>query len=305
MGVWPDVSAKGTHEGGEIKVDQLLGFTLADRHARGRIVRLGPVLDEILVAHDYPGVIQNLLAEALVLTALMGSLLKHDGAQFTLQAHATGGLVDLLACDFRQGELRGYIRYDSNRLHGIGANPLLTTTFGEGYLVITFEAGQRYQGIVALEGTSLSEACEAYFAQSEQVPTVIRTGVRNDENGCIAGGLLVQHLPEGEVGRARIHARTERHEWDHVAVHAATTRYQELVDPDLSLQSLVWRLFHEEEHVRVEPLAKLTRGCRCTLQHYEAVLARFPLIDRVEMRGDDGLISVNCEFCSKAFKIDA
>jgi molecular chaperone Hsp33 len=298
---------------GETGFDQVLAFALPGRSARGRAVRLGPVLDEILSAHDYPTAIRHLLAEALVLTALMGSLLKDGDGQLTMQAQAQvqgeagTGIVDLLVCDWRGGELRGYVRHDPERLATLETFPSLRALFGEGaYLALTFDLAatrQRYQGIVPLEGESLAAACQAYFFQSEQIPTLIRTGIRWDGHHCIAGGLLVQHLPEGEEGRERLHVRLDHPEWEHVAALAGSTRHEELVDADLSLEALVWRLFHEEEQVRVDRLPLLSRGCRCSVEHYAAVLARFPEEDREEMRGDDGMISVDCAFCSRVFKI--
>ena len=154
-----------------------------------------------------------------------------------------------------------------------------------------------------LEGASLTEACENYFAQSEQVPTLIRTGIRWDGQRCTAGGLLVQHLAEGEEGRARLHVRMDHPEWEHVSIMAGSIRHAELVDPGLSMEALVWRLFHEESEVRVERLAPLKRGCRCTSEHYADILARFPEDDRAQMRGPDGLIAVDCAFCSRIFSI--
>jgi molecular chaperone Hsp33 len=290
----------------ETGFDRVLAFTIPVRHARGRTVRLGPVLDVVLSAHDYPPPIRHLLAEALVLAALIGSLLKDTDGQMTMQAQAEGGVVDLMVCDYRAGALRGYVRHDAERLAMLGANPSLYALFGQSYLAVTFDmatTGQRYQGIVPLEGASLAEACQNYFAQSEQVPTLIRTGVRWDGQHCIAGGLLVQHLAEGEEGRARLHARMDHPEWEHVAALAGSTRFDELVDAGLSLEALVWRLFHEEPEVRVEALSRLSRGCRCTIEHYQDVLSRFDEVDRVEMRGGDGLITVDCAFCSKLFKI--
>jgi molecular chaperone Hsp33 len=292
---------------GETGFDQILGFTIPLRHARGRVVRLGPVLDVVLSAHDYPAPIRHLLAEALVLTGLIGSLLKDDGSQLTVQAQTQGGIVELLACDYRDGALRGYVRHDAERLASLGANPSLYALFGQSYLAITFDdatSGQRYQGIVPLEGDSLSQACEAYFAQSEQVPTLIRTGVKWDGRHCVAAGLLAQHLAEGEEGRERLHVRLDHPEWEHVAVLAGSIRHEELVDPALSLEAMVWRLVHEEQEVRVEHLAHMTRGCRCTLEHYRGVLSRFPDSELAEMRGDVGFISFDCAFCSKVFSID-
>ena len=287
-------------------IDQLLGFTLPDREARGRVVRLGPVLDRILAAHDYPQGVKQLLAEALVLTALMGALLKREGSQLTLQAQNEGGVVDLLVCDYRDGELRGYVKFDPARVATLGDNPSLTALFGAGYLAITFDmpaTAERYQGVVPLEGRSLADAVESYFARSEQVPTLIRTAVELRANRSVAGGLLIQHLAEGEEGGERIHARPEHPEWRHVAIMGGSVEAEELIDRDLPLPDLLWRLFHEEREVRVQPMATLSRGCRCSVVHFEEVLARFSKEDRRDMRNDDGIILVDCAFCSREFEI--
>src|SRR5688500_16388016 len=161
-------------------LDRLVSFTIPHRDARGRVVRMGPVLHKILAAHAYAPAIKHLLAEALVLTALLGGLLKRAGSQLTLQAQTEGGIVELLVCDYRGGELRGYVKHDPARLALAGADPSLSALFGNGYLAITFDvagAGERYQGVVPLEGATLAEAVESYFAQSEQVPTLIRTAI--------------------------------------------------------------------------------------------------------------------------------
>ncbi len=286
--------------------DQPLVFTIAARHVRGRLVRLGPVLNRIMGAHSYPPVAEQLLAEALVLTVLLGSTLKDENGQLTLQAQTGGGPVELLVCDYRGGELRGYLKFDAERLAEIGPEPTLFGLFGEGFLAITFDhatTGERYQGIVPLEGSSIGEAAEHYFEQSEQIPSLIRLAARHDaEAGCVAGGLLLQHLPEGEVGRDRLHVRHERPEWDHARTIAETLKAEELTDPATSLETLAWRLFHEEE-VRVEPGVILSRGCRCSIDHFAGVLAQFPESERREMADENGLIQVDCAFCSRIFPI--
>jgi len=285
--------------------DTLLGFTLPGRNARGRIVRMEGVLEEVLSAHDYPAPITHLLSEALVLGALMGGLLKGEHAQMTLQAQTQGGIVKLLVCDYRAGAVRGYADFDGERLATLGANPSLTALFGEGYLAITFETEgrQRYQGIVPLEGDSLSQACESYFSQSEQIPTLIRVASRAGRGGRMAAGLLVQHLPDGEEGRERLHVRLDHPDWEHVAVIAGTISHDELLDPELSMEAIAWRLFHEEEEVRVQPGAGLSRGCRCSAAHYETIIARFPPDEQAAMRSEDGIIAVDCAFCSKTFAL--
>ena len=292
----------------ETFADKLLGFTLPTRNARARIVRLDRVIDDVLSAHDYPPPVTHLLGEALVLAALMGGLLKAEGddAQLTMQAQTQDGAVSLLVCDFRGGELRGYADFDGERLSTLGANPTLSALFGEGYLAITFETGkgQRYQGIVPFEGDTLAEACEAYFSQSEQIPTMIRIASRASSNGRVAGGLLIQHLADGEEGRERLHVRMDHPDWEHVATMTSTISHDELLDPALSLEGIAWRLFHEEDEVRIQPGASLSRGCRCSANYYQSVISRFPADEREEMRNDEGLIVVDCAFCARAFELE-
>lgn len=289
----------------ETFADKLLGFTLPSRGARGRVVRLDAVLDEVLGAHDYPAPITHLLAEALVLAALMGGLLKGDKAQLTMQAQTQGGIVNLLVCDYRDGAVRGYADFDAARLAKLGANPSLSALFGSGYLAVTFETeqGQRYQGIVPLEGDSMAEACETYFSQSEQVPTLIRVASRAAGGKRSAAGILIQHLPDGEEGRERLHARMDHPDWEHVAILGGTISHEELLDPALSLEAITWRLFHEEAEVRVQPGAALSRGCRCTLEHYASVIARFPEAEQREMCNEHGIIAIDCAFCSRIFEL--
>jgi len=289
----------------ETFADALMGFTLPSRNARGRIVRLEGVLDEVLSAHDYPAPITHLLSDALVLGALMGGLLKGEQAQLTMQAQTDDGIVRLLVCDYRNGAVRGYADFDRDQLAKLGANPSLKTLFGKGYLAITYETDQRqrYQGIVPLEGDSLAQACESYFSQSEQIPTLIRVASRAGSDGRIAAGLLVQHLADGEEGRERLHVRLDHPDWEHVAVLAGTISHDELLEPTLSLEEIAWRLFHEEEEVRVLPGASLSRGCRCSSEHYTAIIARFPPDEQQAMRNDEGIIAVDCAFCSRPFAL--
>lgn len=285
--------------------DRLMGFTLPGRNARGRVVRLEGVLEQVLSAHDYPPPIMHMLGEALVLGALMGGLLKGEHAQMTMQAQTTGGIVSLLVCDYRAGAVRGYCDFDGERLARLGANPSLAALFGEGYLAITFETegNQRYQGIVPLEGDSLAEACEVYFSQSEQIPTLIRVASRAGAKGRAAAGLLVQHLPDGEEGRERLHVRMDHPDWEHVAVMAGSISHDELLDAGLSLEAITWRLFHEEDEVRVQTGTDLSRGCRCSAEHYATIIARFPPEEQAAMRNEDGIVVVDCAFCSKLFEL--
>jgi molecular chaperone Hsp33 len=285
-------------------LDVAVGFTIPRRSVRGRLVRLGPLLDEVLAAHAYPAPIARTLSEALTLTALLGTMLKDAGGQLTLQAQTERGIIDLMVCDYRGGELRGYVRFDGDRLTELPSLPSLQDLFGKGYLAITFDqavSGERYQGIVPIEGASLADAAQSFFSQSEQIPSLVRLAV--NDTGHIAGGILVQHLPEGEEGRDRIHTRLDHPEWEHVRILAETIRAAELVDRGLPVETLLWRLFHEEEEVRILSTIELGKGCRCDPEHVRSVIARFDAAERETMAADDGTITVDCEFCSRSFPI--
>src|SRR6476620_10032534 len=291
----------------ELKSDVALGVAIPSRNARGRIARLGSVIDTVLANHGYPPVIERLLAEALTLTALLGALLKEPQGQLTLQAQTEGGIIDLMVCDYLGGELRGYVRHDAERVAELGDEPSLQDLFGKGYLAITFDqplASERYQGIVPLEGRNLGEAAQSYLTQSEQIPSLVRLAAEKRDGHWLAGGLLIQHLPEGEEGRERLHTQLDHPDWPHVAILGGSVKTEELTDPELPLDDLLWRLFHEEDEVRTLAPLSLLRGCRCDPVYVRSVIARFPADEREAMVGDDGLIRVDCAFCSSTFAIE-
>jgi len=290
-------------------LDRALAFAIPARSARGRIVRLGTALDEVLAAHAYPPAIEKLLAEALTLAALIGSTLKDASGQLTMQTRTDNGVVQLLVCDYRGGEVRGYIEYDADKLAEAPAEPSLFALFGAGYLAITFDmasSNERYQGIVPLDGETLAEAAQSYFLQSEQIPTLIRVAMRKGPDGaCVAGGLFLQHLPEGEDGRERLHTKLDHPEWEHVAILGGTIAADELTEAALPLETVIWRLFNEEENVRIHADIPIVRGCRCDADYIAGVLAKFPVEERREMADKDGMIVVDCAFCARKFPVAA
>jgi molecular chaperone Hsp33 len=297
--------------------DRVLGFTLPGRGARGRLVRLDAVLGEILAAHAYPDQIARLLAETLALTALLGALFRPSDGQLTVQAKGKGGPVRLLVSDFREGALRGYAAQDLDRRFvaaDAGSSETLAWLFGDGHLVITLDqtgSDERYQGIVELGGETLQAAAQGYFENSEQLPTFVRlAAVRREDGSWSAGGLVLQHLPRAEAGATRLHVEREgaigtdaRADWAHVLALAGTVTDAELADTGLPFETLLWRLFNEDE-VRLFPAIALSKGCRCSIDHIRNVLGQFPEEERAEMRNADGVISVDCEFCSRQFLLD-
>lgn len=294
---------------GAADTDRVLGFLLPGRSARGRLVRLGPLLDEILSAHSYPEPLARLLADALALTALLGATLRPDEGTVTLQAQGEGGPVRMLVTDWRQGALRGYVEQDKSV--DLSRNTSLEGLMGEGYLAITVDqiaSAERWQGIVELKGQGIAEAAEAYFNQSDQLPTLVRLACAQEDDGWAAGGLLLQQVGRREEAGPRLHVEAEMGEtraadWAHVAILAGSVRGEELGNPALPLEDLLWRLFHEDE-IRVLPEQRLEKGCRCSAAHIEAVLARFPESELEAMREPDGRITVDCQFCSRQFRLE-
>jgi len=298
--------------------DVALPFAVEPLDVRGRVVRLGPSVDAILSRHGYPAPVARLLGEAAALTALMGAALKLEG-RFQLQTRSDGP-VDMLVVDFDAPDrLRAFARFDAGRLAQAqaqgGATP--AALLGKGHLAFTIEQGgdfSRYQGLVALAGQGLEEAAHEYFRQSEQIPTLVRLAVAESVTGegasWRAGGLMVQFLPQASEGRrapdlppgdapagALVEEIPEDDAWAEARALAATVEDHELVDPLLSSERLLFRLFHERGVKVFEP-RPLRQACRCTDLRIRDMLRQFTPQERRDMVGDDGRIGVTCEFCS-------
>jgi molecular chaperone Hsp33 len=299
--------------------DAVLPFEVASLDLRGRLTRLGPALDDILDKHDYPAPVGKLLGEAIVLTTLLGSSLKFDG-RFILQTQ-TDGPVSFLIVDFQAPDrLRAYARYDARRLTpGLDSGALL----GHGHLAMTIDQGpdmSRYQGLVALEGGSLEDAAHEYFLRSEQIPTRVRLAVGEEWRGgegpkhrWRAGGMLLQFLPKaperarqpdlhpGDAPEGAVtHTVTEDDAWVEGRSLIATVEDVELIDPDLSGERLLYRLFHERG-VRVFAPLPLRAQCSCSRDAVASMLKSFTPKDRADMV-KDGKVAVTCEFCSSVYE---
>lgn len=307
--------------------DAVVPFSLDRLDTRGRIVRLGASLDSILSRHDYPAPVARLLGEAVVLSALIGSSLKFEG-KFILQTQ-TDGPVNLLVVDFDAPDgMRGYARFDHEMLVKAAENGQTSPAqlLGNGHLAMTIDQGphmERYQGIVALEGNSLEEVAHTYFMQSEQIPTQVRLAVaqmttRGDRRPrWRAGGMLIQHLPAhgasvmadlpGDGNYDNVGSGdpdfVEADGWTEAKAHLSTVADIELVDPDVSPERLMFRLYHETG-VRVFPAMPLEERCSCSAERIENMLANnFSEDDRQDMIAD-GEIEVVCEFCSTAYRFN-
>jgi molecular chaperone Hsp33 len=304
--------------------DAILPFEVASLDLRGRVVRLGAALDQTLANHDYPAPVAKLLGEAIVLTVLLGSSLKFDG-RFILQTQ-TDGPVRMLVVDFNSpGRIRACARFDRARVDAAIAARAASAgeLLGSGHLAMTIDQGpdmSRYQGLVALSGGGLEDAAHEYFLRSEQIPTRVRLAVAEeisaDSTGprhrWRAGGMLLQFLPKkaermrgpdldpGDAPEGTApHAMAEDDAWVAGRSLIATVADIELIDPELSSERLLYRLFHEHG-VRVFRAVAVEAKCSCSRQSVEAMLKSFSQDDRDHMV-ENGVISVTCEFCSSTY----
>jgi molecular chaperone Hsp33 len=306
--------------------DRVLPFAVPALDIRGRVVRLGASLDQILARHHYPEPVSRVLAEAAALTVMLGTTLKTEG-RFQLQTK-TDGPISMLVVDFHAPDnYRAMARYDADRLAAATQANALTTgeLLGAGHLGMTVDQGSeatRYQGIVALDGQSLEEAGHQYFRQSEQIPTRISLGVGTVVTGegpaWRAGGLIVQFMPNSpeRLRAADLHPgdAPEGHEilaaadddgisddaWMEARSLVETIEHHELLDPMLESERLLYRLFHERGAHVFEPVA-VHELCRCSRERVLGMLRGFSADDRKAMIADDGKLGVTCEFCSRRY----
>lgn len=295
----------------DIPDDIVRPFAVEPLAVRGRIVRLGGSLDAILARHDYPQPVARVLGEAAALTVLLGSSLKFEG-QFQLQTK-TDGPVEMIVVDFNAPDcLRAYARFDADKVTALGNGPVSTADLvGKGMLAMTIDQGSemnRYQGIVALDSSGFEQAAQEYFNQSEQIPTRVRLAVAQEivpaGSSYRAGGIMVQYLPSSSE-KLRLEEKPPEAElssdfWDEALALTNTVEDHELVDPGLSSERLLYRLFHERG-VRVFEEQAVRESCSCSRERVMTMIRRFSQDDRDAMVGDDGKIGVTCEFCSRHY----
>jgi molecular chaperone Hsp33 len=299
--------------------DAVLPFQVEGLDVRGRLVRLGPQLDRLLKRHAYPAPVARVLAEAVTLTVMLGTSLKLTG-RFQLQTKSDGP-IGMVVVDFdAPNRMRAYAQFDPGEIKA-GTTP--ADLIGKGHLALTIDQGgtmNRYQGVVPLDGLGLEAAAHQYFLQSEQIPTRIRLSVGEitDANGSAwrAGGLFVQFLPEapermrqpdlppGDApeGTLALPHSAEDDAWTEAKALAGTIEDHELLDPLLSSERLLYRLFHERG-VRAFETQPIIEACRCSEERIRQMLQRFSREERADMIDTKGKIAVTCEFCSTSYRI--
>jgi molecular chaperone Hsp33 len=305
----------------EIKDDVVVPFQAERAGARGRLVRLGSAVDEILSGHDYPDAVANFLGEAIALTAMIGSSLKFKG-KLILQTK-TDGPISMLVVDYTtNGCLRAYASYNSQVITASESADYsnMSQWLGVGHMALTVDQGadmERYQGIVALNGRSLGEAAEDYFQQSEQIPSLVRLHVAKHYTAEVtagshwhwrAGGLLVQYLTAEGGTHAVVDApgdgvedfEDEDDNWRRARILGESVEAHELLDPELAPERLLFRLYHEEG-VRVYDKHDLIAECSCSEDKVKAMLQNFSADERHDMVEASGKIKVTCEFCNRKY----
>jgi molecular chaperone Hsp33 len=304
--------------------DFVLPFDIAKAGVRGRLVRLDTASARALSTHALPEPAARVAGEAVALGALLGTALKLDG-RLTVQTKGDGPL-DLVTTDYygadvepekgtsdsvvprrtRSRGVRGYARLDKARFEALAEKDFAALA-GKGALAITIEpkvGGKTYQGIVELSQDGIGASAETYFAQSEQLPTVIKLAaaplyVAGDKTPhWRAGGIMLQMTPE--AAKAGVESRSD--DWDRLSILLKTVEDLELVDTSLAPETLLWRLFHEDE-VRVQPPEPVVFRCDCDADRITTVLKSYAPEDRAGLADPDGMIRARCEFCGKTHEI--
>ena len=288
--------------------DLLQPFLIDARSIRGRLVRLGPSLDTILSSHDYPEAVGLCLAEAMALAATLAGALKFTGI-FTLQIQSEGAISLLVADVTSGGDLRGYARFDADKLAAAEADASLADQpvqryLGKGFLAFTVDQGadtERYQGIVELTGQSLEECAKLYFQQSEQLETATLLASRPPQGkaGWQAAALMIQRMPLGPTSPI-LTAEEADESWNRAVILMSSTKEEELFDPNLAATALLHRLYHAEQLELHEPRV-LRMRCRCSAERVATTLRSFPRAEMDELKDENGHIVVTCEYCKSSY----
>lgn len=290
-----------------------------ERHGlRGRLVRLGALVDGVLDRHRYPEPVAVMLGQTLALAAALADGLKYEGV-FTLQTRGDGPVTLMVADVTSEGRIRGYAQYDRERLAAtLAAAPdgrvgdSVPQLLGAGHLAFTVDQGpetERYQGVVELSGSTLADCVHHHFRQSDQLDAAVKVAVGRAETDAgkqawQAGAMMIQRLPGNPRANGPLRASFEESEegWREAVVLMGSATAAELIDPGIAPNVLLYRLFHEPG-VRVYKPIPLNVGCRCSRQRVADMLRSFPR-SRIEELKIDGEVIVTCEFCATRYVFD-
>ncbi|MBX9701280.1 MAG: Hsp33 family molecular chaperone HslO, partial [Acetobacteraceae bacterium] len=284
-------------------------FHLHHQPVRGRLIRLGPLADALLSRHEAHPAVTRMMGEALALTAGLAAALKFEGS-FSLQAKGDGAVPMLLADCTDGGALRGYARAEPAKLAAalaVEAAPAAGALLGQGYLAFTCDQGpdmDRYQGIVAIEGATLTEMTEHYFRTSEQLRTFVRLACERTDAGWRAGALIMERVAGAGGIDPKLDEAAQEEAWRTALALAATLTPAEMLDDALPSAQVLHRLFGLEGGLELDRPRALSYGCRCSRARLAGVLTGFPADDLDHMADDGGTITMTCEFCNLAFRFE-
>jgi molecular chaperone Hsp33 len=281
-------------------------FQLDATSLRGRLVRLGEAIDEVLSKHDYPEPVAQILGETMTLAVMLANMLKFEGI-FTLQTKGDGPVGLMVADVTSTGDLRGFAKFDEGKLAAVAAAVRegvanVPALLGSGYIAFTVDQGEhteRYQGIVELTGETMADCVRHYFRQSEQLDAGIWMAVGRRGGVWRGGGIMLQRLPE-EGGHEVARGSADEDGWRRAMVLLGSCTADEMLDPSLYHNDLLYRLFHEDG-VRVFAPTPIRHACRCSRERVVRTLQAFPR-EQMEEFEDDGRIVVTCEFCNTRYE---
>jgi molecular chaperone Hsp33 len=282
-------------------------FRLEKTSIRGRVVRLGSVLQDIVSRHNYPAPVSYLLSETVTLCVLLSAMLKYDGI-FTLQIKGSGPIHALVADATTDGKIRAYASFDELGVKKLAKRkPDRENNFfhllGKGYVSFTVDQDSedvdRYQGIVELQGESLMDSVQYYFDQSEQIKTAFRLAIHPQDMQWRSGAIMIQHMPV-EGGYAEADKEISDEDWNRSHILMASCREEEILSSNLHSADVLYRLFHEEG-VRIYPQQPITHACRCSREKIEHVILTLPKEETDSILEEQGKIGVTCEFCSREY----
>lgn len=315
------IKKDGSVQSGLVDDNVVQPFRLEKSNVRGRMVRMGDVLKQIMEQHDYPPAVSGLLSEVVTVCLLLSGMMKYEGI-FTLQIKGSGPIRLLVADVTSKGEIRAYAGFDEaavkkaakrkqdpvhHHYHLLGKKGFMAFTVDQGGSV-----NDRYQGIVELKGTSITEAVQHYFTQSEQIKTSFKIAVHPQDTNWRAGGIMIQQLPDDDAGKgeeAGKGAETSLEDWTRAAMLLQTCSDGEMLSPVLATSDVLYRLFHEDG-VRIYSPTHVRFKCRCSAEKVENILRTIPRAELEEECEKNGKVSIKCEFCSeeyvyKASQLDA
>lgn len=305
------IKKDGTEQSGLVDDNVIQPFRLEKSGVRGRMVRVGSVLGEIMGQHNYPPPVSALLSEVLTLCLLLSAMLKYEGL-FSLQIKGDGAIRMLVADVTSKGEVRAYAGFDEAAVKKAAKRKQDTDNhyyhlLGKGYMAFTVDQGgpdQRYQGIVELKGNSIADAVQHYFTQSEQIKTSFRMAVHPQDNHWRTGGIMIQHMPGEDAGRKLAEAEHDIEDWARAAMLLSTCSEGEMLSPVLATSDVLYRLFHEEG-VRIYSPTHVRFKCRCSREKVVGIIRTIPRAEIEDICQKEGEVSITCEFCNQKYAFTA